>query len=256
MVGHIYEQCILQFKTMFILALLSHSALFMHSDLPFMEGLFDILALVSDDNQARNALWCILPCLLAQAQQIDMNSSSLEQFVSLLLGRFTHIKDDLESHRVDKKEELTAEDAYLKHGVSASVSFLPIEITCFVFSWKNHNGFMEMWKYLFTFSNLTRQTWRTILEQHHIAFPILKIINSSGRSAVSWRGGSWRSPPWAKTKTTPHRLKAPLKMLDIFWTTARIMTCSLLTATLVDIADLWVCGCNPRLPNRRKSFKY
>ncbi|PWZ52241.1 hypothetical protein Zm00014a_022015 [Zea mays] len=103
-------------------------------DLPFMEGLFDILALVSDDNQARNALWCILPCLLAQAQQIDMNSSSLEQFVSLLLGRFTHIKDDLESHRVDKKEELTAEDAYLKHGVSASVSFLPIEITCFVFS--------------------------------------------------------------------------------------------------------------------------
>lgn len=90
-------------------------------DLPFMEGLFDILALVSDDNQARNALWCILPCLLAQAQQIDMNSSSLEQFVSLLLGRFTHIKDDLESHRVDKKEELTAEDAYLKHGVSASL---------------------------------------------------------------------------------------------------------------------------------------
>ncbi|KAL5683462.1 hypothetical protein ACJX0J_009847, partial [Zea mays] len=89
-------------------------------DLPFMEGLFDILALVSDDNQARNALWCILPCLLAQAQQMDMNSSSLEQFVSLLLGRFTHIKDDLESHRVDKKEELTAEDAYLKHGVSAS----------------------------------------------------------------------------------------------------------------------------------------
>lgn len=90
-------------------------------DLPFMEGLFDILALVSDDNQARNALWCILPCLLAQAQQMDMNSSSLEQFVSLLLGRFTHIKDDLESHRVDKKEELTAEDAYLKHGVSASL---------------------------------------------------------------------------------------------------------------------------------------
>lgn len=89
-------------------------------DLPFMEGLFDILALVSDDNQARNALWCILPCLLAQAQQIDMDSSSLEQFVSLLLGRFTHIKDDLESHRVDKKE-LTAEDAYLKHGVSASL---------------------------------------------------------------------------------------------------------------------------------------
>lgn len=87
----------------------------------------------------------------------------------------------------------------------------------------------------------------TILEQHHIAFPILKIINSSGRSAVSWRGGLWRSPPWAKK--TPH-----WKMLDIFWTTARIMICSLLTETVVDIADLWVRGCNPQLPNCRKSF--
>jgi len=85
---------------------------------------------------------------------------------------------------------------------------------------------------------------------HCISYP--KIINSSGRSAVSWRGGSRRSPPWAKK--TPHWLKAPLKMLDIFWTTARIMICSLLTATLVDIADLWVWGCNPRLLNRRKSL--
>ena len=76
----------------------------MHSDLPFLEGLFDILPLIADDNQARNALWCILACLLLQAQQIDMTSSSLEQFVSLLLNRFAHIKDDLESHRVDKKK--------------------------------------------------------------------------------------------------------------------------------------------------------
>jgi len=75
----------------------------MHSDLPFLEGLFDILPLIADDNQARSALWCILACLLLQAQQIDMTSSSLEQFVSLLLSRFAHIKDDLESHRVDKK---------------------------------------------------------------------------------------------------------------------------------------------------------
>ncbi|OEL30620.1 hypothetical protein BAE44_0008363, partial [Dichanthelium oligosanthes] len=89
-------------------------------DLPFMGGLFDILPLVCDDNQARNALWCILARLLPQAQDIDMNSSSLEHLVSLLLGKFTLIKDDLESHRV----ELSAEDAYLKHGVSASVSFL------------------------------------------------------------------------------------------------------------------------------------
>ncbi|TKV92022.1 hypothetical protein SEVIR_9G136700v4 [Setaria viridis] len=91
-------------------------------DLPFLEGLFDILPLVCDDNQARNALWCILAPLLAQAQGIDMNSSSLNDFVSLLLGKFTLMKDDLENHRVDKEVEMSAEDAYVKHGVSASLS--------------------------------------------------------------------------------------------------------------------------------------
>ncbi|KAL6894474.1 hypothetical protein ACP4OV_008572 [Aristida adscensionis] len=98
-----------------IVPMLSH-------DLPFLEGLFDILPLVSDDNQARNALWCILARLLAQTQEID--SSSREHLVSLLLGRFTLIKDDLESHRVDEKEDLPTEHAYLKHGVSTSVSLL------------------------------------------------------------------------------------------------------------------------------------
>ncbi|KAJ1294029.1 hypothetical protein BS78_01G115000 [Paspalum vaginatum] len=117
-VGHVYEQCILQI--MFLLALLLDSGLFIQSDLPFLEGLLDILPLVSDDKQARNALWCILACLLAQAQGIDTNSSSLEQFVSLLLGRFTLIKDDLESHRIGK-QEWSAEDTYLKHGLSTSL---------------------------------------------------------------------------------------------------------------------------------------
>ncbi|CAL4926703.1 unnamed protein product [Urochloa decumbens] len=100
-------------------------------DLLFLEGLFDILPLVCDDNQARNALWCILARLLAQAQGIDMNSSSLEHFVSLLLGKFTLIKDDLESHRVDKEVEFSAEDAYLKHGISASLN----TICCIVERW-------------------------------------------------------------------------------------------------------------------------
>ncbi|TVU45658.1 hypothetical protein EJB05_05150 [Eragrostis curvula] len=89
-------------------------------DLPFLEGLLDILPVVSDDNQARNALWCILARLLTQTQGLDVNSS-LEQFVSLFLGRFTLIKADLDSHRVDKEEDLSAEDAYLKRGISTSL---------------------------------------------------------------------------------------------------------------------------------------
>jgi len=124
-------------------------------DLPFLEGLFDILPLVCDDNQGRNALWCILARLLAQAQGIDMNSSSLKQFVSLLLGKFTLIKDDLESHRVDKVD-LSAEDTYLKHGISTSVSF-PVKYFA-SFSPGKHSDFMEMLDIYFLLQNLTYQT--------------------------------------------------------------------------------------------------
>jgi len=108
-----------------------HTVPSLSHDLPFLEGLFDILPLVCDDNQARNALWCILARLLAQAQGIDMNSSSLEHFVSLLLGKFILIKDDLESHRVEKEVELSAEDTYFMHGVSTSLS----TICCIMERW-------------------------------------------------------------------------------------------------------------------------
>jgi len=118
--SHLMNNASYHLKTTFVLS--QYFGLFVLSDLPFLEGLFDILPLVCDDNQGRNALWCILARLLAQAQGIDMNSSSLKQFVSLLLGKFTLIKDDLESHRVDKVD-LSAEDTYLKHGISTSVSF-------------------------------------------------------------------------------------------------------------------------------------
>uniref|UniRef100_A0ACD5WAG8 Uncharacterized protein n=1 Tax=Avena sativa TaxID=4498 RepID=A0ACD5WAG8_AVESA len=79
-------------------------------DLPFLEGLFDILPLVPDDDQARYALWCTLPRILPEGQETEMNSSSLGQFASLFLGKFTLVKDDLESHVVDK-ENLSSEDA-------------------------------------------------------------------------------------------------------------------------------------------------
>ena len=130
---------------------------FVLSDLPFLEGLFDILPLVCDDNQARSALWCILARLLAQAQGIDMNSSSLEHFVSLLLGKFILIKDDLESHRVEKEVELSAEDTYFMHGVSTSVSF-PVKYFASFFSPGKHSDLMEMLDIYFLLQNLTHQT--------------------------------------------------------------------------------------------------
>ncbi|CAM0875431.1 unnamed protein product [Alopecurus aequalis] len=56
-------------------------------DLSFLEDLFDILPVVPDDDQARFALWCTLPRILAQAQETEMNSSSLDQFASLFLAQ-------------------------------------------------------------------------------------------------------------------------------------------------------------------------
>ncbi|KAM0859901.1 hypothetical protein ACQ4PT_046869 [Festuca glaucescens] len=95
-------------------------------DLPFLEGLFDILPVVPDDDQARYALWGTLPRILPQRQETEMNSSSLDQFASLFLGKFTLIKDDLESHVVDE-ENLSSEDALVLGWTSKclrSISFV------------------------------------------------------------------------------------------------------------------------------------
>lgn len=92
-------------------------------DFHFLQGLFDILPLVSDDSQARNALWCTLARLLIQ---IDDNNSStdLHQFASIFLEKASLIEEDLESHSMDKLDEDVNSSAYVKlYGVTTSVSF-------------------------------------------------------------------------------------------------------------------------------------
>ncbi|XP_047085688.1 uncharacterized protein LOC124697097 [Lolium rigidum] len=95
-------------------------------DLPFLEGLFDILPVVPDDDQARYALWGTLPRIMPRRQETEMDSSSLDQFASLFLGKFTLIKDDLESHVIDE-ENLSSEDALVLGWTSKclrSISFV------------------------------------------------------------------------------------------------------------------------------------
>lgn len=92
-------------------------------DFLFLQGLFDILPLVSDDSHARNALWCTLARLLIQ---IDANNSSIDlhQFASIFLEKADLIEEDLESHSVDKLDEDVNSSAYAKlYGVTTSVSF-------------------------------------------------------------------------------------------------------------------------------------
>ncbi|KAM3188909.1 hypothetical protein ACQJBY_067700 [Aegilops geniculata] len=95
-------------------------------DLPFVEGLLEVLPEVPDDDQARYALWSILARILAQVQATELNSSSLDRFASLFSGKFSLIKGDLESQVVDE-EKLTPEDALLKGWISrclVAISFL------------------------------------------------------------------------------------------------------------------------------------
>ncbi|VAH00981.1 unnamed protein product [Triticum turgidum subsp. durum] len=90
-------------------------------DLPFLESLLEVLPEIPDDDQARYALWSILSCILAQVQGTELNSSSLDQFASLFLGKFGLIKADL--------EKLTPEDALLKGWISTclkAISFFMV----------------------------------------------------------------------------------------------------------------------------------
>uniref|UniRef100_A0A0D9VXI9 Uncharacterized protein n=1 Tax=Leersia perrieri TaxID=77586 RepID=A0A0D9VXI9_9ORYZ len=93
------------------------------NNLPLLESLFDILTLVSDDNEARNAFWCILTRLLEQveAQETIMNSSKIEQFVSIFLAKFTLIKDDIERHGIQTKADSSVEGVSLKNGLCTSL---------------------------------------------------------------------------------------------------------------------------------------
>ncbi|KAF0927426.1 hypothetical protein E2562_032729 [Oryza meyeriana var. granulata] len=102
-----------------------HLAPILSHDLPLLEGLFDILPLVSDDNEPRNAFWCILTRLLeqVQAQETIMDSSKVEQFVSIFLAKFTLIKDDIERHGIQTESDSSVEGVSLKNGLCTSVSF-------------------------------------------------------------------------------------------------------------------------------------
>uniref|UniRef100_A0A0E0KHI4 Uncharacterized protein n=1 Tax=Oryza punctata TaxID=4537 RepID=A0A0E0KHI4_ORYPU len=92
-------------------------------DLPLLESLFDILPLVSDDNEARNAFWCILTRLLQQVEERETitNSSKLEQFVSIFLSKFTLMKDDIERHGIQTEADSSVEGVSLKNGLRTSL---------------------------------------------------------------------------------------------------------------------------------------
>lgn len=72
--------------------------------MPFLEGLLDILPFASDDPEARSAIWSIISRLLAQVQESEISSSSL-QYVSVLVRKSDLIEDDLLDNQWDDYKE-------------------------------------------------------------------------------------------------------------------------------------------------------
>ncbi|KAK9939937.1 hypothetical protein M0R45_016617 [Rubus argutus] len=58
-------------------------------------GLFDVFPFTSDDLEARSGLWNIVTRLLVRVRENEMNSSALQQYVSVLVSKCDVIEDDL-----------------------------------------------------------------------------------------------------------------------------------------------------------------
>ncbi|XP_050211722.1 uncharacterized protein LOC126661880 isoform X2 [Mercurialis annua] len=76
-------------------------------DLTFLQGLFDILPLASDDLDAWRALWSIIARLLVRVKESEMDLSSLHQYVLILVSKADVIEDDL----LDQQLEMTNEES-------------------------------------------------------------------------------------------------------------------------------------------------
>lgn len=85
-------------------------------DLPFLQGLLDILPFAANDIEARNALWSIIVRLLVHIKESEMGFSRLYQYVSVLASKCDMIEEDLLDHQTD---------SFIKHGSSEGCEIKP-----------------------------------------------------------------------------------------------------------------------------------
>ena len=78
------------------------------SDFAFLHDLLDILPFVTDDSQARNALWSILVRLLVQVEDNDLSSSTLCHFASVFSQKSSLIEEDLAGHLRQNFEKINS----------------------------------------------------------------------------------------------------------------------------------------------------
>ncbi|KAI0498134.1 hypothetical protein KFK09_021375 [Dendrobium nobile] len=83
-----------------------HIASQLSQDPEFLQGLLETIPFVSDDLQARDALWCILETLLVQTEEREISISSLHHIVSLFTEKSSFIMDDLDGHYMEYSNPL------------------------------------------------------------------------------------------------------------------------------------------------------
>ncbi|XP_045801784.1 protein saal1-like isoform X3 [Trifolium pratense] len=80
-------------------------------DWRLLGGLLDIFPFASDDLEARNAVWNVLVRILVRIHETEMNSSSLCQFVSVLVRRIDLIEDELLNQQCVDSSPVSTTDA-------------------------------------------------------------------------------------------------------------------------------------------------
>ncbi|XP_030451350.1 uncharacterized protein LOC115673346 isoform X1 [Syzygium oleosum] len=108
----------------------------MSLDLPFLQGLLDILPFAANDMEARNALWSIIVQLLVHIKESEMGFSILYQYVSVLASKCDLIEEDLLDHQTD---------SFIKHGSSDGCETKPNVI---IMALKRIISILHHWKTL------------------------------------------------------------------------------------------------------------
>ncbi|XP_010247792.1 PREDICTED: uncharacterized protein LOC104590746 [Nelumbo nucifera] len=79
-------------------------------DISFLQGLLEILPFVSDDPEARSALWSVLARILSEVQEDEMSPTTLHSYVLNLVDHLDFIEEDLIDHQ---SEDLAGDDKRL-----------------------------------------------------------------------------------------------------------------------------------------------
>ncbi|RZC70609.1 hypothetical protein C5167_033771 [Papaver somniferum] len=91
-------------------------------DVPFLQGLLDTLPYVSDDSEARHALWSVVGKLLLEVHEHVIPPSLLLQYVSVFIEKSDCIEEDLIDHREEDlgEEYKKSEGFYIRRNARVS----------------------------------------------------------------------------------------------------------------------------------------